>query len=140
MTSARDRAGRADSRASSSAATEMGALLTGAVSAVVEAQVALDEDSLRRTTDWLDSEAGTVVPPPMWWSLSSVALELQTSVTVRRTQTGQSRLACRTLDPRSVSLYGYEASSGLRMRLLVERQGPVRPRPPDEGATEGDAG
>ncbi|HVG08602.1 MAG TPA: hypothetical protein VNM67_12915 [Thermoanaerobaculia bacterium] len=38
-----------------------------------------------------------------------------------------SRLLCRTLDPGSVGLYGYQASSGLRVRLvLTPRSLPVR--------------
>jgi hypothetical protein len=105
---------------------DLGELVSGAVAAVVGAQATLDADSLRRTSEWLEAGDGDVVPPPLWYSVTNVAVELHLSATVHAPTTGPS-LRCRTVNPLTVGLFGYEAAAGVRVRLLVQRQGDVRP-------------
>lgn len=112
---------------------ELGALLGGTLAAVAEAQRRLDDDAMGRTRAWLDQgggDDGDLVPPPLWYTCRSIAVEVELSASVVRHGpppgtageglAGGASLVCRTLDPMSVSLYGYRASAGLRVRLLVD--------------------
>jgi hypothetical protein len=106
-------------------AAELGDLLGGTLQSVVEAQQRLDDDAQVRTQAWLDQGGDDLVPPPLWYTCRSVAIEVELSATVVREraqpdQAPAARLVCRPLDPVAVSLYGYRASSGLKVRLLLD--------------------
>jgi hypothetical protein len=106
-------------------AAELGELLGGTLRSIVEAQQRLDDDAQARTQAWLDQGGDDLVPPPLWYTCRTVSIEVELSATVvheRRTESEPptARLVCRPLDPVAVSLYGYQASSGLRVRLLLD--------------------
>lgn len=119
---------------------ELGALLGGTLAAVADAQQRLDADAMARTQAWLEhggGDDGDLVPPPLWYTCRTIAVEVELAASVTRSSTTvapsalpsqDARLVCRPLDPLSVSLYGYRASSALRVRLLVD----ARPRRIDE--------
>lgn len=101
---------------------ELGDLLSGTVGAVVRAQEELDEHAQRRLEEIEGGPPGSTALPPLSYTFTNVALEIEMSASV-----AGSRLLCQTLDPGSVGLYGYQASSGLRVRLvLAPRALPVR--------------
>jgi hypothetical protein len=106
-------------------AAELGQLLGGTLQSIVGAQQRLDDDAQARTQAWLDQGGDDLVPPPLWYTCRSVSIEVEMSATVVHERQGPAgapvtRLVCRPLDPVSVSLYGYQASSGLRVRLLLD--------------------
>lgn len=111
-------------------ATALAQILAGAVEGVVQAQRRLDEDALTRVTDFIDTPAGGLALPPLWYTLSDVGIELEMQASVVRLDLqpgggavqpkgGAVRLDARLLDPTSVSLFGFSASSGLRVSLRL---------------------
>ncbi len=97
-------------------------LLAGAVDGVVQAQQRLDEDALRRVTEFIDTPQGGLVLPPLWYTLSEVNIELELAASVTRLDArrgGAVRLDARLLNPTSVSLFGYSAASGLKVALRL---------------------
>ena len=111
--------------AAPSIGVEFGALLSSTVGAVVQAQAELDDFTRARTAAYQAEPDGALAAPPLWFTFNQVALELELSATVAGGQTGDGRLFCRTADPTMVGLYGYEASAGVRVRLLMGPRGPV---------------
>jgi hypothetical protein len=109
---------------------ELAELVAGAVRALVDAQAALDEQARGRAEEYLHTPAGTLALPPVWYSFRDVAFELEMSASVRRHDEG-SRLFCRTLNPVGVGLFGYQASSGMRVRMVLSRNGFIPVKPPD---------
>ncbi|HYR12360.1 MAG TPA: hypothetical protein VEQ60_31525 [Longimicrobium sp.] len=104
---------------------EFDALLQSTVGAVQQAQQRLDDYTAQRTREYQALPDGSLVPPPLWFTFSEVAMELEMSATVAGGLTGGGRLLCRTADPTMVGLYGYEASAGVRVRLLMGPRGPL---------------
>lgn len=116
-------------------AVEMGDLLTNTISAVVQAQERLDAYSLQRKEEFDNAPEGSLALPPLWYTFNSVAVELELSVTVGTVEatstpsaggsppSPQPQLLCRTLNPTMVGLYGYQASAGIKMRVLIGPQG-----------------
>ena len=112
------------------APVELGSLLSNSIADVVRAQENLDIYTEKRQQAYQDAEPGQFALPPVWYLFSRVTLEMELSATVATTvlngdstENGQPHLVCRTLDPTMVSLYGYQASSGMRVRVEMEPQG-----------------
>src|SRR3954454_15876753 len=122
--------------------TELGTLVSGAVRAVVDAQAILDEEARRRTEVYLEAPAGALALPPLWYSFQSVVLELELSAAVSTTAAPQSsgagatQLLCRTVNPTTVGLYGYQAASGMTVRVVIAPQGVAPAKPVDATGSE----
>ena len=125
-------------------AVELGGLLANTVGAIVEAQERMDAYTLRRQRELDEAEGDAAALPPLWFVFDKVALEVELSASVRAQAElsptvapgarAQPRLFCQTLNPTAVSLYGYEASAGLKIRLQL---GPrAVPPPKDFGAAQ----
>jgi hypothetical protein len=102
----------------------LGAVLSEAVAGVVQAQRRLDEDALGRATQYVNTPQGELTLPPLWYTFSAVQLELEMAATLTRTtaRTATSngvRFDCRLVNPAAVSLFGYTAASGFKVRLLL---------------------
>jgi hypothetical protein len=109
---------------------ELGELLANTLGAVVVAQEKLDNYTLARKQAYEQTPDGALAIPPLWYLFNNVAVELELSAQVAHTTsetTGnlQPHLVCRTLNPTSVSLYGYQASAGLRVRIQMTPGGPL---------------
>lgn len=127
---------------------ELGELLANTIGAVVQAQEELDAYSSRRQQAFENTAEGELVLPPLWYTFSAVDIELELAATVAKLEdTGSARMLTRTLDPTSVGLHGYAASSGLRVRVRVEPKGfmpmadtavPVAPVQNGDGTASGD--
>lgn len=115
---------------------EFGELLATTVGAVARAQEELDDRTLARTREYQAAPDGSLAVPPLWFTFSQVALELEMSATVAGGQTGAGRLMCRTADPTMVGLYGYEASAGVRVRLTMGPRGPLEVKDAGPGPAE----
>lgn len=92
--------------------TTLADLLTGTVKAIAQAQAALDEN--RRTAVFADAPGGALVLPPVCLAIQSATIEVEMSAAI-----AEQSLRCRLLNPNQVALFGYQASSGLRVRLTV---------------------
>jgi hypothetical protein len=115
---------------------EFGQLLSTTVGAVAQAQQQMDDIALERTRAYQAAPEGSLAVPPLWFTFNQVALELEMSATVAGGNTGGGRLLCRTADPTMVGLYGYEASAGVRVRLLMGPRGPLQIKDADSGSAE----
>lgn len=111
-------------------AVELGNLLANTVAGVVSAQERLDTYTEQRRRAYEAAEPGQFALPPVWYLFRRVSLEMELSASVAKialskttNDNGQPHLVCRTLDPTMVSLYGYQASSGMRVRVEIEPQG-----------------
>jgi hypothetical protein len=111
---------------------ELGSLLANTIGAVVEAQERIDQYTLRRKQEFEETPEGSLALPPLWYVFDKVAVEVELSSTIRsyRVRPGellaersQPRLFCQTLNPAMVSLYGREASAGLKIRLQLGLHG-----------------
>ena len=84
----------------------------------------------------MDTPEGGVALPPLWYTMSDVAIELELAASVTRVDTATgpgSRLDARLLNPTAVSLFGYTAASGLKVSLRLaprEAATAVPPLPP----------
>ena len=106
-------------------ALELGELLGGAVRAVVDAQDILDQRAQALKEIYLDTPAGSMIMPPLWFAFRDVEIALEMSATIARLQARQPRLVCRLLNPASVGLYGYQASAGLKVSLKMGPAGHI---------------
>jgi hypothetical protein len=120
--------------------TELGALLAGTVTAVVEAQDLLDEHARSRAAEYAAAEPGSLALPPLWYAFDEASIDLELSteaVRVTPADGGPARthLLCRTVNPVTVGVYGYRSAAGTRVRLTLTPQRVVpAPRPaPEEG-------
>lgn len=109
-------------------AIELGRLLSTTIESVVQAQEKLDEYTLRRAREFEAAEPGSLAIPPLWFTFREVAVEIELAASVARIGDATSHadaphLVCRLLNPTSVGLFGYQASSGLRVRVSVAPQG-----------------
>jgi hypothetical protein len=123
---------------------ELGNLLATTIGSVVEAQERMDDYTLRRKQEFEQSPDWDLALPPLWYVFDKVAVEVELSATIRssqplppRLERGSSggslvrgseerpnpRLFCHTLNPTMVSLYGYQASAGLKIRLQFGPRG-----------------
>lgn len=107
-------------------ATELGKLLSNTIGSVVSAQEKLDEYTLARKQAYEEAEIGSLALPPLWYVFKQVAIELELSASVQNISApgmpldDTPHIVCRTLDPTMVSLYGHAASSGMKVRVIVE--------------------
>lgn len=112
---------------------ELGRLLGNTIGAVVEAQEKLDKYTLARKHAYETAEEGDLALPPLWYLFNNVSIELELSAQVGNAvptarqgiENGKAEphLFCRTLNPTSVSLYGYQASAGMKIRVMMSPQG-----------------
>jgi len=109
---------------------ELGNLLANTIAGVVSAQEKLDRYTEQRQQAYQNTEPGQFALPPIWYLFKNVSLEMELSANVATValsdnpnEEGQPHLICRTLDPTMVSLYGYQAASGMRVRVEMEPQG-----------------
>ncbi|MBI5550034.1 MAG: hypothetical protein HY911_00910 [Desulfobacterales bacterium] len=120
---------------------ELGQLLANTIGAVVQAQERLDTYSLARREAYEEAPAGSLALPPLWYVFNKVDVQMELSATVEPwplpgdAQSSGPHLFCRTLEPTMVSLYGYQASAGLSVRVQMTPQGamPIKadPKPTD---------
>ncbi len=109
---------------------ELGQLLSNTIGSVVQAQEKLDQYTQQRKQAYLEAEAGELALPPLWYVFSNVAIEMELSASVAEiynedTEKSEPYIISRTLNETSVGLYGYQASSGLKVRVLLAPQGMV---------------
>ena len=109
-------------------AVELGQLLSTTIASVVQAQEQLDIYTEGRRLAYESAAQGSLAVPPIWYTFQNVAIEMELSTTIAEVEninTGEKtpHLLSRTLNPGAVSLYGYQASSGLRVRLHLVPQG-----------------
>jgi hypothetical protein len=113
---------------------ELGQLLSSTVESVVAAQHKLDEFTLARAREREAAAPGELALPPLWYTFRRVAIEIEMAASVTRSSSpnggARTELRCRPLDPAAVSLYGYQASSGLRVRVELAPHGYAEIVPP----------
>ncbi len=101
-------------------AVELGELLASTVVSVAEAQEGLDRHATARLDAMERGDADAPRVPPLWYTFTDVSLEVALSASVQRaTANAPPQLMSRPVDPRQVSLYGYQASSSLVVRLRL---------------------
>lgn len=130
--------GRLDAPAGTQQA-ELGVLLAGAVRAVVSAQDVLDDHARQRAEAYQAAPAGSSALPPLWYAFDAVSVDLELSSEVVHASAsgggGDARLLCRTVNPLTVGLYGYSASTGTRIHVSLSPQRfvpPTLPQPEGE--------
>lgn len=113
----------------SNQAVELGQLLANTIASVVKAQEQLDAYAARRSQAYKEAEAGDLALPPLWYTFSKVDVEMELSADIRKIQVdadvAEPHIFSRTLNPASVGMFGYQASSGLRVRVEMTPQGMV---------------
>jgi hypothetical protein len=116
----------APSPAPASQQASLGTVLAEAVDGVVQAQRRLDQDAVDRATAYIGMPQGDLALPPLWYTFQQVNLELELAATMTRVseargpdKTGGVRFDCRLVNPAAVSLFGYAASSGFKVRLTL---------------------
>jgi hypothetical protein len=110
-----------------SPAAELGDLVAGLLGSVVAAQETIDIDAQARTDAWLNDRATEdPTPPPLWFTVGSTALEVQLAARVVATASGRPSLRVRTANPVDAALHGHEASTQVRLRVIMDS----KPRPP----------
>jgi hypothetical protein len=120
----------------------LGALLAGTVEGVVEAQRVLDMDARARLTEIVETPEGEIVLPPLWYTVADARIVAEMAVRAVRVgpaQRGRVRLDARLLDPVSASLFGQEASTGVRVSMQIaprEAATAVPPPAPDTPPAE----
>lgn len=109
-------------------AVELGQLLSTTIASIVQAQAQLDLYTESRRLAYESAPEGSLAVPPIWYTFKNVALEMELSTTIAEVEninTGEKtpHLLSRTLNPTSVGLYGYQASSGLRVQIHLVPHG-----------------
>lgn len=105
-------------------AVELGELLASTVVSVAQAQEGLDRHATARLDAMERGDADAPRVPPLWYTFTEVSLEVALSASVQRaTANAPAQLMSRPVDPRQVSLYGYQASSSLVVRLRLAPRG-----------------
>lgn len=118
----------------------LSSVLIHTVEGVVAAQRVLDNDALARVTEFVQTPQGDLVLPPLWFTFREAKITLEMAATVTRVQArsktgaasardGDVHLDCRLVNPAAVSLFGYAASSGIKLELTLAPQdaGGLRP-------------
>lgn len=118
--------------------TEFGELIAQTINSVVAAQERMDQYALARRKAYESATPGDLVLPPLWYQFKQVDLELELSARVERIEIpGEAvltpHLKCATLNPTTVSIYGYQAASGMRVKIQVEPKGNMWIKSQDEG-------
>ena len=97
---------------------ELGDLLAGTAKAVIQAQDALDAHASQRVTEFVKVRDGEIPVPPVWYTIKNASIEVELSATI-----SDSHLVCQLVNPHNVSLFGYQASAGMRVRMLIGPSG-----------------
>jgi hypothetical protein len=97
---------------------DLGDLLAGTARAVLQAQDALDAHASQRVTEFVKVPDGEIAVPPVWYTIKNASIEVELSATISDT-----RLVCQLVNPQNVSLFGYQASAGTRVRMLIGPSG-----------------
>lgn len=100
----------------------LGRLLAQTLDGLLQAQRQLDDDALQRVSDYVGTPAGTLVMPPLWFTLSEVQLQLEFSATLQQGVRAADALQVSLLNPSAVALYGHAASTALRVALRLTPQ------------------
>jgi len=105
---------------------ELGELLSGLARSVVQAQDQLDIHASRQATEYAKLPDGTLAIPPLWYTVKNAVIDVEMAGVIQNQQ-----IICRLLNPAGVALFGYQASSGVRVRIAI---GPsaIRTRTPLE--------
>lgn len=109
---------------------ELGRLLTTTIASVIQAQEQMDYYTEQRRLAFESAPEGSLVLPPLWYVFSDVAIEMELSASVaevRNNESGEikSHIITSMLNTTSVGLYGYQAASGLKVRVQLAPQGIV---------------
>ncbi len=109
---------------------ELGQLLANTVESVVKAQDRLDRHAAERVRAYETAQLGTLTLPPLWYTFTDVSLEVELSASIRKSidpdsRKEQPRLYSQLLNPASVGLYGYQASSALKVSIRMAPKGVV---------------
>jgi len=111
---------------------EMGSLLANTIGSIVEAQEKLDAYTEERRKTYEAAPEGSMVLPPLWYVFQNVSIEMELSASVARIKadidgdnemTDAPHIMCKTLNSKEVSLFGREASAGLRVRVELAPEG-----------------
>lgn len=103
---------------------ELAELLGSAVSAVVRAQRELDAVAVQRIDAFTNSPPDVPALPPLWHVVRRASIEVELSASVREPVPGAgARLLCRPVSAVEATLYGREATAGLRVGLIIEPGG-----------------
>jgi len=106
-------------------------LLGGIIDGLLRAQDQLDRHAAQQATQFADTPAGTLAMPPLWFAFRDVRVDLEMSASVAAAEPqGAAKkddrvFLCRLVNPASVSLFGYQASAGLRISLQLGVMGAV---------------
>lgn len=103
---------------------ELSDLLAGAVRAVVSAQDVLDQAALQRVAGFAGAGPGEPTLPPLAFVFDAVRVDVELSAQVVRTGSAdgtpaRTALLCRTLNPVTAGLFGYQAASGTRVSVSL---------------------
>ena len=93
-------------------------LLTGTVKAIAQAQAALDATANQQGAVFAQLPEGTIAVPPLWFTVKNATVEIEMSAAISETS-----MQCRLLNANQVALFGYQAASGLRVRMTVGPNG-----------------
>ena len=93
---------------------ELGELLSGLARSVVQAQDQLDAHATRQATQYAQLPDGTLAIPPLWYTVKNAVIEVEMAGVIQNKQ-----MICRLLNPAGVALFGYQASSGVRVRIAI---------------------
>jgi hypothetical protein len=109
-------------------AVELGQLLTSTIASVVQAQEKMDQYTEQRRLAFESAPEGSLVLPPLWYVFSDVAIEMELSASVAEVNNPESgetepHIVSSMLNATNVGLYGYQAASGLKVRLQLSPQG-----------------
>lgn len=120
----------------SNQAVELGQLLSTTVSSVVQAQQQLDQYTETRKQAYESAEQGSLAIPPIWYTFKNVAIEMELSASIAEVEdilSGEKvpHIVSRTLNATSVGLFGYQASSGMRVSIHMAPHGfvPIKDEP-----------
>lgn len=100
-------------------------LLGGIVDGLLSAQERLDRHAAGTATTFLQTPAGTLEMPPLWYTFRDIRIDLEMSASVAAVPSLEPQAArdvsflCRLVNPASVSLFGYEASAALRISMTL---------------------
>jgi hypothetical protein len=93
---------------------ELGELLSGLARSVVQAQDQLDIHASRQATEYAKLPDGTLAIPPLWYTVKNAVIDVEMAGVIQNQQ-----IICRLLNPAGVALFGYQASSGVRVRIAI---------------------
>lgn len=103
-------------------------LLGSVIDGLLHAQDQLNRHASERATEYVQTPSGTLAMPPLWYAFDKVRVDLEMSATVASVGSGagtEATFLCRLVNPAAVSLFGYQASSGLRISMELGVMGAI---------------